>query len=277
MKQSALLVTILVMGATSLFSQAVALEKKPSFEVASIKRNLSAREGGGGGPRGDRFVVTNVPVRTLLSIAFRPLNGNLLPQQIIGGPVWLGTDRFDVEAKMPGTYPAIPFEQVQLMVQSLLEDRFQLKARRETRELPVYELVVAKGGLKMKMSEDQAAPDPKQTFMTFATGDQEDTKPLPRGAMRLTTGSSDTFLSASAVQVSSLVNLLQGPADRIIIDKTNLPGLFDIHLRFFRDTTSTYDSPSLFTAIQELGLRLESGKAPLPVVVIDSAQKPTEN
>ena len=113
--------------------------------------------------------------------------------------------------------------------------------------------------------------------MTFPTGDQEDTKPLPRGSMRLTTGSSDTFLTANAVQVSSLVNLLQGSADRIIIDKTNVTGFFDIHLRFFRDTTSTSDSPSIFTAIQELGLRLESAKAPLPVIVIDSVQKPTEN
>jgi uncharacterized protein (TIGR03435 family) len=275
--------------ASTLPSQIVVTEKKPSFEVSSIKRNLSSLEGGGGGPRGDRFVVTNVPLRTLINIAFRPPKGNLLSLQIVGGPDWMRSDRFDIEAKMPGSFPSIPFEQVQLMVQSLLEDRFQLKAHRDRRELPVYELVVANGGLKMKMSDDQTSPDPGQGFIDFASGEEEGAKPLPRGAMRLTTGSSDTILSANAVQISSLVILLQGSSDRIILDKTGLTGRFDIHFRFHRDTapsTQTPDgapspsdatAPSIFTAIQDLGLKLESARAPLDVVVVDSVQKPSEN
>jgi uncharacterized protein (TIGR03435 family) len=148
---------------------------------------------------------------------------------------------------------------------------------------------VAKGGLKMKASEDQSAPDPQQGFIDFSSGEQEDTKPLPRGAMRLTTGSADTILYANAVLVSRLVTFLQGSSDRIIMDKTNLTGRFDVHVRFRRETAppaQTPDgqpgpgdarTPSLFTAMQELGLKLESAKAPLEVIVIDSVQKPSEN
>jgi uncharacterized protein (TIGR03435 family) len=282
-------ISIQAAAASPALSQTAVSDKKPSFEVASIKRNLSAQDGGGGGPRGDRFVVTNVPIRTLLLMAFRPPRGTLLNQQIIGGPDWVRIDRFDVEARMPGSVPSIPYEQVQLMIQSLLEDRFQLKAHRETRDLPVYELVVAKGGLKMKLSEDQTAPDPRQTGIYFSSGDQEDSAPLRRGSMRLTTGSTDTILSGNSVTVSNLLTLLQGSSDRIIMDKTNLTGLFDIHLRFHRDTqpvTQTPDgaqspsdssAPSIITAIQDLGLKLESAKAPLEVLVIDSVQKPSEN
>jgi bla regulator protein blaR1 len=287
--QISLGLSILASAATAMLSQTVAADKKPSFEVVSVKRNLSTQEGGGGGPRGDRFVMTNVPVRILINFAFRPPKGSLLSQQIVGGPDWMRSDRFDIQAKMPGSYPSLPYDQIQLMVQSLLEDRFQFKAHRETRELPVYQLVVANGGLKLKLSDDQAAPDPSQGFIDFVSGEQEDSKPLPRGAMRLTTGSSDTILSANAVQVSSVVTLLQGSSDRIILDKTALTGRFDIHLRFHRDTapaTQTPDgppspsdapAPSLFTAIQELGLKLESARAPLDVVVVDSIQKPSEN
>jgi uncharacterized protein (TIGR03435 family) len=284
-----LVLSILATAAAPLQSQTAAPEKKLSFEVASIKRNLSAQDGGGGGPRGDRFVLRNVPVQTLINVAFRPTNGNLLRQQIIGGPDWIRSDRFDIDAKMSGSYPSIPYQQVQLMVQSLLEDRFQLKAHREKRELPVYELVVGKGGSKIKLSEDQTAPDAQQSGITFATGDQEDPTPLKRGAMRLTTGSSDTILSANAVQISSLVSLLQSSSDRIILDKTSLTDRFDIHLRFHRHNNvvietpnglispSDSPAPSIFTAIQELGLKLESAKAPLDVVIIDSVQKPSEN
>jgi uncharacterized protein (TIGR03435 family) len=118
------------------FAQAPA--QKPAFEVASIKRNLSRQSGGGGGPRGDRFTLRNVTVRDLIQYAFRPTNDQLFNQQIIGGPEWIQTDRFDIEAKMGGAIPSITSEQVRSMVQSLLEGRFQLKWHHDIRELPVY-------------------------------------------------------------------------------------------------------------------------------------------
>src|SRR5437016_2968060 len=144
-----------------------AVAQKPAFEVASIKRSASGQEGGGGGPRGDRFIVRNVPLRLLVNIAFRPATGQLFNQQIIGGPDWSRTDRFDVEAKMGGSFPSISYNQIQLMLQALLEDRFQLKAHREKRELPVYNLVVSKLGVKMRPSPDQIPPDPRQADIFF--------------------------------------------------------------------------------------------------------------
>ena len=175
------------------------------------------------------------------------------------------------------------------MVQSLLEDRFHLKVHREMRDLPVYNLVIAKGGLKMKPSADQTAPDPRQRFIDF-TSPAAEVAPLPRGAMRVAKGPGISVLTAKSIATSALVNnLLQGQSDRIVFDKTGLKELFDIDLRFSNEgdpplspgtdapPPSDPSGPSLFTAIQELGLKLEPDKAPLEVIVIDSVSKPTEN
>ncbi|HYR89410.1 MAG TPA: TIGR03435 family protein [Terriglobia bacterium] len=250
---------------------------KPSFDVAVIKPNMSGRDGGSVRTTANGFFATNLTLSSLLNYAFRPTKGQFFNQQLIGGPVWMRTDHFDIQAKVVGDTDSLPRGQIQLMVQSLLEDRFQLKIHREVRDLPVYDLVVGNRGLKMKRSEDQATPESGGNI-AFNIGDEEDPKSLPRGDMRLTKGSADTILSANAVNASDIVSLLQGTSDRIIVDKTNLKGLFDIHIRF-RDASTFSDSaaPSIFTAIQDLGLRLESAKAPFEVIVIDSVQHPTEN
>src|SRR5262245_40751857 len=132
---------------------------KPAFEVASIKPNKSGdnRVSIGGGA-GGRFVATGVPLRLLMTVAFR-----VRDFQVSGGPGWSQTDRWDIEARAEeGSVPSpqgppdpnVP-DPMALRVQSLLEDRFQLKLHRETREMPVYELTVSKGGSKLKLSEDQ--------------------------------------------------------------------------------------------------------------------------
>jgi len=119
-----------------------------TFEVATVKPTISESGGGTIAPRGDRFMATNVPLRALIHFAYAPSTGPFLDAQIIGGPDWTKTDRFEIQAKMDGT--SIPRSQIQLMLQSLLEERFQLKIHRETRELPAYDLVIITGGLKMK-------------------------------------------------------------------------------------------------------------------------------
>jgi uncharacterized protein (TIGR03435 family) len=265
--------------------------QKPSFEVVSVKLNRSGQDGGSIRPSGDRLIATNVTLKNLLNFAFRPSKGQFLNQQIIGGPAWIDTDRFDVQAKLEGGGPSLPPEQLRDMLQALLEDRFQLKARRDSRELPIYNLVVTKGG-GPKLSQDQTPPDPRQGFIRFiSAGEHQQSDPLPRGAVRVVRGPSSSTLSATAIPISLLVNLLQGQSDRIVIDKTNVKGLFDVNLHFtnarFIDSTAAPTpgletpsdpfGPSLFTAIQELGLKLESGKSPLEVLVIDSVQKPSEN
>ena len=297
---------------------------KPSFEVVSIKPsppNLGIR---GGGPRGDRFTMSGASLRMLLQMAYGrstnngPVGGQL---QIIAGPAWIDSDRYDIQAKADCSGGALSREQMQLMLQSMLEDRFQLKAHMETRELPIYNLVVAKDGAKIKPSADQAPtpaslagplqpcgpapaipappplPPPGQRGGPF-----DPNTPLPRGAMVMMMNPSGMTMRATSAPIGNLIGLLQQSVGRPIIDKTDLKGLFDFQLQFSPEgltlpgppgglgpgpgagpigpagTPAAADPvPSLFTAIQDLGLRLESSKAPVEVLVVDSAQKPTEN
>jgi uncharacterized protein (TIGR03435 family) len=243
--------------------------------------------------------------------------GYAVPEsRIIGGPSWADSERYDIEAKAPagGERGAL-----QPMLQGMLEDRFQLKVHKETRELPVYELVVAKGGSKMKLSEDQTPPPPPGplplpergagprgdpaagargpiavTGTGAAAGPAFGRGPLPRGSSgRGSINGRNTF-QGTAIPVSAMVTGIQGQLDRPVVDKTGLMGLFDIKLEWTPGAEQPpgpfgpnpnapppappEDAVSIFTAVQEqLGLRLESAKGPLEVIVIDSAQKPTEN
>jgi len=249
----------------------------PAFEVASIRPSTSGADGGSIGRRGDTFVATNVPLTALLGYAYSPPNAPLLKEQIAGAPDWAGTDRFEIQAKLSGDTPTATVEQTKQMLQSLLEERFELKAHRETRGLPVYNLVLVKGG--PKLSADQTPPDPRQSFIQFGSSGNQLTA-LPRGAMRLITEASGLTLSGTAIPVSKVVSLLQGQSDRLIFDKTGFSGLFDIHLVFSplaATSVAAESTVSLFTAIQEIGLKLESAKAPVEVLVIDSVKRPSEN
>lgn len=243
---------------------------KPAFEVTSVKVNNSGSGGGSMGPKGESFVATNWTLRGLLMYAYAPASGSLLNAQVIGGPEWATTDHFDVEGKPRGP-------QMKAMLQSLLEDRFQLKIRRETRDLPVYNLVPARKG--PKLSDDQTPPNPRDAFITFASqGSPLST--LPRGAMRIVTGPEITTLNGTAVSIASIVSMLQGQSDRIIIDKSGVTGLIDVNLDFRQDlapAAGVAQSATLFTALQEIGLKLEPAKAPLEVLVIEGVQRPSEN
>jgi uncharacterized protein (TIGR03435 family) len=287
------------------------------FEVASVKPNTSGRGPMGIAIQGCRFVALNVTLRMVLQYAYRPAGGRLPNNQIIGGPEWMDSDRFDIQAKPEGEASSIPQSDMQLMVQSLLEDRFQLKSHHETHQLPVYDLVVARDGLKMKLSDDQTPAQPSSPG--HAEGDvsipcsgqtpppQEagpGTAPLPRGSVLLrgtpTPGvrAITLTLSASATPISILVNLLPSYVGRPIINKTNIQDLYDIEVQFVLENgtppiggavapagpqispplASDPSGISLFTAIQEqLGLKLESSRGPVEVLVIDSVQKPSEN
>jgi uncharacterized protein (TIGR03435 family) len=263
--------------ATGLFLYlGTASAQKPGFEAASIKSNTSGQDGGSVGPRGNRFVATNVPLRALIHFAFAPASGVLLDAQIIGGPDWATTDRFDIEAKLEGDAPTVPIQQMRLMLQSLLEDRFQLKTHREDRVLPVYNLVLINRG--PKLSADQKPPSP--SFIQFSSSGEQ-LAPLPRGAMRIVAGVSGNILSGTAIPVSRLLAMLQGKSDRIILDKTEFTGLLDVNIEFSQPAANSQAAessfPSLFTAIQDMGMKLESAKAPVEVVVIESVHRPSEN
>ena len=257
---------------------------RPEFAVTSVKPNHTGccttwgagNRGGGGGGK-------NVTLKELMGFAYR-----LQQFQISGGPRWIGSDRFDIEGKADDPNP--DFDQVRLMLQSLFEDRFKLKVHRETKVSPVYALVVGKGGPKIKLSRDQSPED--------VDGPAPPGAGPNHGAIRIGVGN----LVGNAVPLSWFATMLSQRLDRLIVDKTNLAGRFDIRLQWApapgenpfdqggnklqsaiidnggATLTADPSGPSIFSAIQEqLGLKLESAKAPVDVLVIDHVEMPSEN
>jgi uncharacterized protein (TIGR03435 family) len=256
-------------------------QKKPSFEVVSIKPSSGAPAAGAGiggsSVRGNRIIMPNGTLRGMLQLAYQHPDGPpLLTDQIVGGPNWIDSDRYEIQGLAAGNEGTrIPPEQLALMFQSMLEERFRLKAHIEARELPVYYLLIGKDGSKLKPSADQTP--------TLPPGQR------PNGSVRGSIGgvisATSRTMRATAVPMSLLVNALIQQTGRLTIDKTNLQGLFDFNLQFSTaglagtaPPIAEDPQPSLFIAIQEqLGLRLESTKASVDVLVIESVQRPTEN
>jgi uncharacterized protein (TIGR03435 family) len=248
----------------------------PSFEVASIKLNKT------GEPqsvpqmqRGGRVTLTNRTLRSLVQFAYSSIDSNLHDLQILGGPNWANSDRFDIMAKMEGDPPPGPqtANLARVMLRALLAERFQLKLRTESRELPVYALVLARPDRRFGPGL-RARHDSCEGFVPrpAAIPDLKGNTPLC-GYLRGGRG----VLNYRGVAISQLLRptALAG-LDRIVIDQTGLLGLFDIDLTWSVDTGASSDAPSIFTAVQEqLGLKLDPTRAPVEVLVIEDAQRPT--
>ncbi|MGA2877372.1 MAG: TIGR03435 family protein [Bryobacteraceae bacterium] len=274
-----LAVAALMLGSCHAFAQPAA--PRPEFEVASIKPNKSAdRRIMILPPRGGRFTATGVTMQLLIALAYR-----IKDFQISGAPSWLNSERYDIEAKAEGN-PAI--EALGPMLQTLLEDRLQFKFHRETKDLPVYALVVAKAG-KLHEAEGECGPRP-------------DGPPPPPEPGKLPTAPCGGFfvfpghLSGQKVAIMQLLDPLSRFTGRNVLDKTNLTGKYDIDLQYTPEQgqfpvlpggappglpplpSIDPNGPSLFTALQEqLGLKLESQKAPVEMIVIDRVERPSEN
>jgi uncharacterized protein (TIGR03435 family) len=222
------------------FSQA-----QSQFDVASIKRSDPAHFGAQTffSP-GGKFSAVTASVKSLVCFAYQ-----LRPHQVAGGPAWFDTEVFDVSAKTEG--PA-SYEQLFPMVQALLADRFQLRFHRETREQPVYALVLGRNGPKF-----QAA----------------------KSAGRGVGGGGKGRLSGNGADMATFASALSGKLGRSVLDRTGLKGVYDFLLTWTPDEEQATDPGlSLFTATQEqLGLKLESAKGPVEVLVIDHAERPSEN
>jgi uncharacterized protein (TIGR03435 family) len=195
-----------------------------------------------------------LPLQVLVKVAF----GITEDSRILGAPSWLKEIFYSIDAKVSGedaaAYAKLSKEQRNLMLQALLADRLMLKSHRETRELPIYALVVAKGGLKMK----EASPDEAALGTTRMRGNGE--------------------IDVRASSLDSLPPYLARELDRPVVDKTGLTGKYDFTLKFapVQGAEPDSDAASIFTAIQEqLGLKLEPSHAPLDVLVIDHVLKPS--
>jgi uncharacterized protein (TIGR03435 family) len=230
-------------------------EQQLSFEAASIHPNNSgSRSSSTSINRSGRFTATNITVKTLMIVAYK-----LQEYQIIGGPAWMDSDRFDITAKAEDKANA---EQVAEMVKNLLSERFQLKLHHDNRELPVYALLVGKNGSKLKAS---------------IGGDNHNSNTL-RGK-----------ITGSNIPLETFAVLLSNQLDRLVVDTTELTGYFDLQLEWSPDASrpsadagggaaTEPSGPSIFTAVQEqLGLRLEATKAPVDALIIDSLERPSEN
>ena len=288
-------VVLVVAASAAIAMAAQAPAQKPQFPVASLKPSLAGdnRSRGIGVELSGRFTATNATLKQVMRSAY-----GVRDYQILGGPSWIATDRWNIEANADPDSMFLPtvvtgVDQLGLMLQSLFEDRFQLKVHRETGFFPIYELVVGKGGLKMPLAEDQT---PHGSGRTSATPPPR----LPNGLPALTNFGSRWVFTPSgmnfegkAIPLGRLVNLLVNVTNRKIVDKTGLTGLYDIKLEWTPDNleapfTPAVDraqvaasptGPSLMTALEEqLGLRLVSASGgPVDVIVIDSVQKPSEN
>ncbi|HEY4362137.1 MAG TPA: TIGR03435 family protein [Bryobacteraceae bacterium] len=233
-----------------------------SFEVASIKkspppdpnRSISGFQVPGGG----RFSTVNTPLRMMLTFAY-----DVQDYQIAGGPGWANSETYDITAKAAAN--ATPPE-LRTMLQTLLRERFKVAVRRETREGPVYELVAAKGGAKIQA--DTTSP---RTFM------------MQRGRGRA---------SAQKATMEMFTRSLGILVGRPVVDKTGLGSTYTFELSWTPEpgqggvagpagnepAPADSNGPSLFTAVQEqLGLQLKAAKGPVEYLVIESAEKPSEN
>ena len=253
----------------------------PSFDVASIKQNKSGEFFGRFGYEpGGQLVVVNNAARSLIRSAF-----GLQNYQILGGPDWMNSDRYDVSARAAGN----PSEQqLRLMLRRLLADRFKLVAKLETREIATYALVVARPGQPLGRDLRRAAVD---CMPIVAAAEKQGVKPdlpQPQGNRPACgTRSTPGVMMGAGVSMADLARNLAGPTDRMVVDRTGLPGAWDFDLKFVLDGPAPNipglappptDAPSLFTALQEqLGLKLEPQRAPVEVLVISSLERPTED
>ena len=250
--------------------------KKWAYDVISVKASKATD---------DRMMMRNAPGGiTANNMALSQLISNaygIKPDLISGIPGWAENAHFDIEAKLTPEDAAaldkLPREQRiatnRQMMQALLADRFKLKARVETKELPVYDLVVAKGGLKIK----EATPG-----FDYPNGFKGPDGKAAAGMTRM----SEDSLTAQGIEIPSLANNLAFQVHRTVIDKTGLKGKYDFTLKFTpdrpapagADNGTTDDSPSIFAALEEqLGLKLINSKGPVDTLIVEHLEQPTEN
>src|SRR5882724_1221964 len=276
-----------ILGASLvLLAAAGVAQTRPEFEVASVKPSAPAQMGQGSigiHIDGAQLRCSTLSMKDYIGFAYR------LRGYQISGPDWLGKEKFDISATLPA---GVPRDQVPEMMQALLEDRFQMKVHRDTKDFPVYVLSAAKSGPKMK----EVAPDAVDTASVNVSGGGG-----PTGVM-LNLGNGSTFafadnkLEARKLSMESFSDTLGRFVDRPVVNQTELKGSYDFTLEFAPEDFRAMhirsavnagvvlppealraleygSSDSLFAAVQTVGLKLERKKAPLDVLVIDKIEK----
>ena len=247
-----------------------------AFEVASIRQNTSGDENFGFTPQpGGVMAATNVTARQIVTYAYSMQNS-----RVEGGPEWLDTMRFDITAKAAAA--ATP-EQMLLMLRTLLADRFGLVVRLEARPTPVFALVLARSDGRLGSQVRPSTVDCAAVRAAIARGQASqvgaDGRPVCGGRAR------PGLITVGAVSMEELARNMSRLVQRPVVDRTGLQGRFDFELKYAPDAELTAvppdrlpELPSLFVALEEqLGLKLESTRAPIDVAVIDSIRPPVAN
>lgn len=267
----------------------------PHFEIASIKPNRSAEINiGVRDEPGGRFVATNVPLRQLIAIAYK-----LRDVQLIGGPSWIGSERFDVVAKASGELPPFnpsgPIGPTERMLQTLLAERFHLVTHAESREMPIYALVLARADGRLGA---RLVPSPVDCAVTVAERSRAG-RPLDGPVMAGDRIACGMMISPWAIRIGGapmvqIATALSQTARRYVVDRTGLTGNYDVDLQWTPQGVPLArppggdlpgppmaipppdpNGPTFETAIQEqLGLKLQPERSLVPVVVIDDARPP---
>jgi uncharacterized protein (TIGR03435 family) len=265
-KHFATLTVLLLAAAAAPCQTQTSTAPRLEFDVASVKPGNPADQGGGIRPLpgGQTYMAQNVPVKLMIELMF-----HLNDRQVSGGPSWITTDLYDVDAKADAPHS---LDDLHVMFQNLLIDRFKLQFHKETRELPAYELVVDKSGSKLT---ENLSPE-KFDWPIQPTG---------RGKIQATRCSMAYFSWFISQRL-----------DRPVLDETGLTQHYDFKLEWTPEPPPDLggqggaganlaprelppaSGPDIFTALREqLGLRLESHKGPVEVMVIDHIEKPSEN
>lgn len=250
--------------------------KLPAFDVVSVKLDPPSQNHWTIGSTADGYHAVGATMWMLVREAY----GISEDDRISGAPKWFAMDKFSIEAKVAeqdeAVFRVLDYSQRCEMLQSILADRFKLSVHWEMKEMPVYMLTIAKDGPRLR----EAAPDPNSAGKTRASG------VVRRGA---------PHLIIEGGTIAALARHLSNATGRTVVDKTGLAGRYDYHLDWTPDTIQPAenavpnaagisasgpdsDAPSIFTAVEEqLGLRLEPQKAPVQILVIDHAEKPSPN
>jgi uncharacterized protein (TIGR03435 family) len=275
----------------ALSSLAAFSQTAPAFEVATVKPaapqemgRVMVRMGNDPG----RINYVNVSLRDVLARAYS------VKQFQIAGPAWLDTERYDINAKIP---EGVAQDQVPAMLQTLLTERFKMTVHKENKEAPIYALIVAKGGPKLKKAEE--TDDPKGPVMKTPDGAAVN---VPRGGMAIMNNGRNAEIRAMGTTLARFADMLSRFCDRPVFDETKIEGNYDFVISVAAEelarakgglmrmgpppgggdggghTDEASSGDTIFTAVQNFGLKLEPKKAPLDRIVIESADKvPTEN
>ena len=269
--------------------------QSPSFDVASIKTNKSGENRVGFGFPPGGLTATNLPLRSLIMQAYR-----LAEYELINLPDWAGSERFDISAKT--TNAQASGEDRLVMLQALLAERFKLEMHTESREMAVYSLVFARADKRLGPDITPSTVDCVARSRSGAPPSPPPAPPAPgQPPPALECGVSmgmmptESVLNAGGMQFKDLVRVISQNLGRPVVDKTGLTGAFNVKMRFQSTSaglpglplpprpvplgaSAESTAPSLMTAVQEqLGLKLEAGREPVTVRVVDGVGRPTED